>query len=174
MSSGNERSYYEGALAPQKQLGNLLEWGFADFVKRGGFCSGLPVCLLFIARWAASELGLHSGMRAGASLYFLSASEPASDRDSDSRGQCGQGACQLPALHSYTLVVGRVIPFEGVHWNRRSFSKERGTGRRLTALTKEHLHSPWGIASTAQRSLFSIHCRESVDPSLASHKCLHL
>lgn len=39
---------------------------------------------------------------------------------------------------------------------------------------EEHLHCPHCAASTAQTSLFFIQCRESVDPSLASHKCLHL
>lgn len=45
----------------QKQLGNLLEWQIAGFLKQGGFCSVLPVRLLFIARSAAQELGLQSG-----------------------------------------------------------------------------------------------------------------
>lgn len=65
--------------------------------------------------------------------------------------------------------------FEGVQWNRRSFCKEGVMYREgLTALAKEHLHSLQCVASTAQRSLFSVPCRESVDPSSASHKCLHL
>lgn len=91
--------------------------------------------------------------------------------------------------HSRDSVGRECAPLSGERWEvfsvvffLKAYSETRGpstrrelcTGEGLTALAKEHLNSPQCVASTAQRSLFSVPCRESVDPSSASHKCLHL
>lgn len=80
--------------------------------------------------------GCSQGHGQGDSLHFLSVSEWGSERDSDSRGQCGQGASRLPAPLSCTLVVGRVIPFGDVHWNWRSLCRQELLGRDWQHLLK--------------------------------------
>lgn len=85
-------------------------------------------------------------------------------------GQCGQGACRLPASHSCILVTGGVI------LKPKCASSRPGslTGRGEIGVAKQHLPSPQRVASAAQGSFFAIHRRESVDPSSSSCKRLHL
>lgn len=138
----------------------VLQWSPSVFVVYGQVGS------------LGAGIAVRGGGRGAVCISWVSVNQAV--RETVTAGTVWAGS--VPAAGSAPLhtSVGRVIPFAGVHWSWRSFCKARGTGKRLTALAKEHLHSPWGIASVAQRSLFSIHCRESVDPSPASHKCLHL
>lgn len=79
-------------------------------MKQGGFCSGIPVCFLCICQ--IGNLGAVTAVgeaRTGGQFAFPEW-QLISQRDSNSpRKTHGQGACQPPASHSCTLVMGRMM-----------------------------------------------------------------
>lgn len=93
-------------------------------------------------------------------------------RGRESKGWCGQGARLLPAPHSRTLVweewsLLKVYMEIGGLSARREVLGRKGQ----TALTKEHLHSPWCFDCPKE---FVFHPLQRICWPFLSHKCLHL